>query len=202
MEQTNTSAWYEKTSLVIILCIIFFPVGLYALWKNSRIAKGWKIGVTALFAIILLASLTDNEENSNQIVNEKANEKANKKTEVKIVFNVPSLLHKNIDEIRNVLGKPIGAEMLEPTKEQMDTNFESWDNNFEKNGCSLLVTFNPQTRKVIDFYITTTTSEKIENIDNLLIIGNLENDSSDYELKTVVAFKNKEINGVTVTPIE
>jgi hypothetical protein len=199
MEHSNSksNAWYEKTSLVIILCIIFFPVGLYALWKNSRIAKGWKIGVTALFAIILLASLTDNEENSSQIVNEKANEK----TEVKIVFDVPSLLHKNIDEIRNVLGKPIDAEMLEPTKEQMDTNFESWDNNFEKNGCSLLVTFNPQTRKVIDLFISKT-DNKIENTDDLLLQGNLKDDASEYKVETVLAPKSQEINGITITPKE
>jgi hypothetical protein len=202
MEQTNTNAWYEKTSLVIILCIIFFPVGLYALWKNSRIAKGWKIGVTALFAIILLASLTDNEENSNQIVNKKANEKANERTEVKIVFDVPSLLHKNIDEIRNILGKPVDAEMLEPTKEQMDMNFESWDNNFEKNGCSLLVTFNPQTRKVIDLFISTTTGNKIENTDDLLLQGNLKDDATEYKVETVLAFKSQEINGITITPKE
>ncbi|GIV29815.1 MAG: hypothetical protein KatS3mg028_1545 [Bacteroidia bacterium] len=50
-------AWYEKTWLVVLLCIVFFPVGLYALWKNSSIAKGWKIGVTIFFAIVVLAQL-------------------------------------------------------------------------------------------------------------------------------------------------
>lgn len=61
---SNSNAWYEKTWLVVILCIIFFPVGLYALWKNSSISKGWKIGVTALISIIVLANLGSNDKKS------------------------------------------------------------------------------------------------------------------------------------------
>jgi hypothetical protein len=62
---SNSNAWYEKTWLVVILCIIFFPVGLYALWKNSSISKGWKIGVTAIIALIVVANLGDNDKTSN-----------------------------------------------------------------------------------------------------------------------------------------
>jgi hypothetical protein len=64
MEQNNnnSNAWYEKTWLVILLCVIFFPVGLYALWKNSTIGKGWKIGVTAIIALIVIANLGDSDD--------------------------------------------------------------------------------------------------------------------------------------------
>lgn len=48
--------WYDKTWVVILLCILFFPVGLYALWKNATISKGWKIGVTTFFALAIIAS--------------------------------------------------------------------------------------------------------------------------------------------------
>ncbi|WP_395051595.1 hypothetical protein [Flavobacterium sp.] len=61
---TNSNVWYEKTWLVVILCIIFFPVGLYALWKNSSISKGWKIGVTAIISLIVLANLSSNDKTS------------------------------------------------------------------------------------------------------------------------------------------
>jgi hypothetical protein len=73
---SNSNAWYEKTWLVVILCIIFFPVGLYALWKNSSISKGWKIGATAIIALIVIANLGDKDKNSNtttsttEVVNE------------------------------------------------------------------------------------------------------------------------------------
>jgi hypothetical protein len=67
MENINTTsnAWYEKTWLVVILCIIFFPVGLYALWKNSSISKGWKIGVTVIIALIVTVNLGDKDKTTN-----------------------------------------------------------------------------------------------------------------------------------------
>lgn len=57
-----SSKWYEKTWLVILLCILFFPVGLYALWRNSSIKKGWKVGVTLFFAIVVVANITKDKK--------------------------------------------------------------------------------------------------------------------------------------------
>lgn len=66
MEQQNktSNAWYEKTWVVVLLCIFFFPVGLYALWKNSTIGKGWKIGVTVIIALIVIANIGDKKEST------------------------------------------------------------------------------------------------------------------------------------------
>jgi hypothetical protein len=61
---TTQSKWYDKTWLVIVLCIIFFPVGLYALWKNQSISKGWKIGVTVVIALIVLAQIGKDKKDS------------------------------------------------------------------------------------------------------------------------------------------
>jgi len=62
METQDTNAWYQKTWLVIISCIIFFPVGLYALWKNSSINKGWKIAITIIIALIVIGNLSDSKK--------------------------------------------------------------------------------------------------------------------------------------------
>jgi len=58
----NSNSWYEKNWLVILWCVLFFPVGLYALWKNSSISKGWKIAVTCFFAIIIIANINGKKE--------------------------------------------------------------------------------------------------------------------------------------------
>ena len=195
--KTESNNWYDKTWLVLVLCFIFFPLGLFALWKNSSIPKFWKILITSIIALILIAAFSDTKEISTK--SNKENVEIDKK-ELNTVFNIPTYLNKNIDEIRTILGKPIDAEQTEPTKQQMEMDFEEWDNTFEKENCSLTITFNPQTRKIIDFFITTTTPNKIENIDELLKLGNLENDSSDYELKTVFESKTENINGITITP--
>ena len=65
----HSSRWYEKTWLTIILCIIFFPVGLYALWKNSSISKGWKIGITVIISLIVLSNLGENDKIPSKIRN-------------------------------------------------------------------------------------------------------------------------------------
>lgn len=42
--------WYDNSVLVIIALVVFFPVGIYALWKNNSINQALKIAVTVLFA--------------------------------------------------------------------------------------------------------------------------------------------------------
>jgi len=51
------SKWYDKTWIVILLCIIFFPVGIYGLWKNESIPMIWKIGITLLISLIALTQI-------------------------------------------------------------------------------------------------------------------------------------------------
>ena len=55
----STNHWYNKTWLVVVLCIFFFPIGLYALWKSLVISKGWKIGGTILVGLLVIASIND-----------------------------------------------------------------------------------------------------------------------------------------------
>lgn len=79
-ESEEEKPWYEKTGLVILLCVLFFPVGLYALWKNSSISKFWKFGVTGLIAIIIIANCgdekkVDNATNENETVTNETSEK-------------------------------------------------------------------------------------------------------------------------------
>jgi hypothetical protein len=56
------SEWYEKTWLVVLLCILFFPVGLYALWKNSSINKGWKIAISIFITVLVIANINSEKE--------------------------------------------------------------------------------------------------------------------------------------------
>jgi hypothetical protein len=55
----SNDQWYNKTWLVILLCLFVFPVGLYALWKSEKIPKGWKIGLTVLFGLLVYAAFSD-----------------------------------------------------------------------------------------------------------------------------------------------
>jgi len=93
-------SWYEKTWLVVLLYIIIFPVGLYALWKNSKIKKGWKIFFTILILIILIANLGDNESKSNsKSTIENATDSDNKNLDDSKVIGVGDVLKTEYFEI-------------------------------------------------------------------------------------------------------
>src|SRR5690554_3121240 len=79
---TTKSKWYDKTWLVILLCIIFFPVGIYGLWKSQSISKGWKIGMTILIALIVIAQFGKDDQSSSSTV-ENSSSNSNEQTEQK-----------------------------------------------------------------------------------------------------------------------
>lgn len=83
----NSNPWYEKTWLTIILCIIFFPVGLYALWKNSSISKGWKIGITIMISSFVLSNLGDKAKPQTETQNRVEKEQPNPSIKAETVKN-------------------------------------------------------------------------------------------------------------------
>lgn len=111
MQINNSNAWYEKNWLVIILCIIFFPIGLYALWKNSTISKGWKVAITIIICLLILSNLN------------------NKKSE-KITPNEPHSIIQNSEEIPNVEEEKPNSEkeaIIEKLKEKAKRD---WPNDY------------------------------------------------------------------------
>lgn len=73
--------------------------------------------------------------------------------EVTTVFDIPSLLGKNVDQIKATLGSPLDDN--EPTAQQLEFGAEEWQKEFKKSGYTLLVTYNPRTRVVLDFFMPT-----------------------------------------------
>jgi|AntAceMinimDraft_5_1070358.scaffolds.fasta_scaffold36148_1 hypothetical protein len=62
--------WYDNKFITHLLLVIFFPVGLYALWKSRTIAKWWKITATVLISLIVIANLGDDGKISDSSNNE------------------------------------------------------------------------------------------------------------------------------------
>lgn len=56
----------ENNNFIIAMLVLFFPIGLYFMWKNAQWSKGSKIIVTAMFGVLTIGILTndpDSEEN-------------------------------------------------------------------------------------------------------------------------------------------
>lgn len=54
--ESNTAKkhWYDSTALVIILTIIFFPVGLYGVYKNQSLKTKTKYAIFAIYAVLAI----------------------------------------------------------------------------------------------------------------------------------------------------
>jgi hypothetical protein len=86
--------------------------------------------------------------------------------------DVPELVGRNIDQVRRTLGPPRETKSqqigLEPTAEQMkSTRGEDWINTFERNGTTIIVTFNARTRKVRDLVVVGSDEDELLRNANL-----------------------------------
>lgn len=60
MTVAQKTPWYDKKIWVIVWCILFFPVGLYGLWKSSTIGIIWKVLVSIVLAVAIFGRGTGN----------------------------------------------------------------------------------------------------------------------------------------------
>lgn len=74
MENITEPKWYQKPTGVTILLILFFPAGLYLMWKNNiwSITKRWI--VTSIIAIAIIANAGTNNTSNNSGDSSKAND--------------------------------------------------------------------------------------------------------------------------------
>ena len=96
-----------------------------------------------------------------------------------IVFDIPALVYKNIDEVRLVLGKPNHKE-LEP----MDKAAKEWSNTYHKDGFRLTIRFNPSSRSINQYMLLVDGRGSYENLEDMLRIGNLHSSNATYNIET------------------
>ena len=47
---------YEKNWFIILMLVVFFPVGLFLMWTNAKWHKTVKIIISVLFAVMVIFS--------------------------------------------------------------------------------------------------------------------------------------------------
>lgn len=60
-QKTQGQRWYDKTWVVVVLLILFFPVGLYATWKNTRYKTRTKAIITGVVCLALLIGFAEDQ---------------------------------------------------------------------------------------------------------------------------------------------
>lgn len=198
------------TSLVALILGLIKPRIISRLLRKdlSRRKIGLLFGILTI-AFLILASLTTDTisttkpkiENTQTSTPQPKQQIVKEKQQIipKYVFDVPSLVGKNIDEVKAVLGSPADKE---PTQQQMSLGIDEWSLTFKKDGKELLVTYNPKTKKIIDFFISTDDpSGKTKDRNHLMELGNLKETDPKYKLEFVKAIKDSSTyTGVKVIP--
>lgn len=117
------------------------------------------------------------------------------------VFDVPSLIGKNVDEVREILGQPADKD-VEPNQAQLNLGTKEWYNTFKKDDKELLVTFTPKDRKIIDFFISSyDPSGATKDKKHLLEMGNLKENDPKYAIEFVKVLKDpSSFTGIKVIP--
>ena len=55
---------YEKTWFTVVTLLLFFPLGVFLMWKYKKFNKVGRIVLTAFFSFILVAMIFGKEENN------------------------------------------------------------------------------------------------------------------------------------------
>jgi len=55
--ETKDNHWYEKDSGVILLLLLFWPVGLYLMWKHSKWSKTTKWSITTILGFMSIVAM-------------------------------------------------------------------------------------------------------------------------------------------------
>lgn len=56
-EEFRTKKWYEDGIAIHIIVVLFFPVGLFLLWRSRYIAKWWKVTLSCITTFFILVSM-------------------------------------------------------------------------------------------------------------------------------------------------
>jgi len=165
-----TKKWYQKTWGIVLLLVLFFPVGIYLMWRYADWPKNVKIVVSVIFAIIAIGIAMNPAEPKTQDTKQEAKTQPTVQQPA-LAFDVPALIGLSIDDIRKQLGNPTDKD-IDPTAKQMELGTTEWYNSFDKNGKTLLVTYDPTTRAVIDLFCESTSEQEAKDYCNLNKGGN------------------------------
>ena len=157
-----------------------------------------KSGLVILIGIIALAFILGGNKGNNNSASAKPTESVQTSEPT---FDIPSLVGKNIDEVKTELSDYQG-KTEEPTDQQIQMGVKDWDASFVKDGKELLVTYTIADRKVKEFFIgTDDPSGKTKDLQHFLNLGNLSESDSSYSLRFIPAIKDStSFTGVRVEP--
>ena len=104
----------------------------------------------------------------------------------KVIFDIPVLLNKNIDEIIQELGKST-YQLPDFKKTKEGSDLESTEEIYVKDGYLLVISYNTKSRIVYDFYLQTKNKiDKGQEYANFLSAMHLDPHNTHYSIQPIV----------------
>jgi hypothetical protein len=151
------------------------------------------LGFLIFYMLVFSSISSKNGEKKSQNIN------TPQSTTQAYVFDIPTLIDKDLEELEAILGEPKG---LSPTEQQISLGIKEWDKSFIKDGKELLVTYKISNNEIIDFFISTDDpSGMTQDKKHLLELGNLKENDEKYSLEFVKTIKNPSyFTGIKIIP--
>ncbi|MBY0538285.1 hypothetical protein K2P47_02715 [Patescibacteria group bacterium] len=180
----------------MLLSLIAFVIGLVkptAVKVKSKKKAGIVYGGLSVLFFILIGTTADPVIDTSRVEETTI-------TEAQYIYDVPSLIGKNIDEVEVLIGE--AERTYEPTELQEETGFISSEKTFVKNGEDLMISYNKDTREVIELFISSNDSSGANSdTDRLLQVGNLSQNESKYSVEFIPAMIDPSVyTGVLIKP--
>ena len=128
--------FYEKDWFVILMLILFFPVGLFLMWKYSKWHKTAKIIISVFFAVMVIFS--NGSEESKNVETKNTNSEVetvdktkdtNAEAEIAKANKIKELQEKS----KTILDSKDYYTMNEDERETIDELVEKWDDEIDYN---------------------------------------------------------------------
>ena len=117
---------YEKNWFIILMLVLFFPVGLFLMWKNAKWHKTVKIIISVLFAVMVIFS-NGNEKSKNvetkdtnaEVETVKVDERKELQEKSKTILDSKDYYAMNEDERKTI------NELVKKWDDEIDSSFKS-----------------------------------------------------------------------------
>ncbi|PIR02863.1 MAG: hypothetical protein COX88_02170 [Candidatus Nealsonbacteria bacterium CG_4_10_14_0_2_um_filter_35_20] len=163
---------------------------MYVNIRERRFARVFIAGFLLLCVVVLGIGIGSPEE-AREKAREAATETTTQKTEKpavqeesqkEIVFDIPSLIRKNISEVKNILGKPDSE--FQPTKDQQSLGILPTAT-YQKDGYEIQIDYLSSTGDVAEIFLAKNSNSKSE----LLRAGNVDENSILYSVKLQLSLR-------------
>ena len=184
--------WYDKDWLVILWCILFFPLGLYGLWKTKSISSINKKYILGVLAIILVLSIYyDKGRLKNAISSSLANQSEESN----------SVELSNIIEVLNLNQLQISSEIepiyfAAPENDTIELNLKS---NYP---IELKITSYVENKEVLSIYNSKIIHEKLRILNTdiyILTIKSMPGNYADLNIKRLASKDSKQFDYLVIS---